>query len=174
MIRNAVTEMGKLSAELQFTGHGATVKLDTRFHTPPRHIVVPVPYFVALKALKSDAADYREQDGYLIFSPDVSFIDLQWNIKQDEFEDTFQNILISYRKENSLKWRGLEDAVIIPGGQGFLLGEERDHPGEPLSFDLVKQAFIREYMRRFDQYIRAGKKPMQVLAPELKPGILEP
>jgi hypothetical protein len=59
-----------------------------------------------------------------------------------------------------LDWRGREDAIIIPGNQGFLLPDEREIPPMPLSFEVVKNAFIKEYMQRFDEYTAAGKKPI--------------
>jgi len=40
----------------------------------------------------------------------------------------------------------------------FLRAEERGHPPEPLSFDLVHRVFLTEYGRRFDEYIEGGGK----------------
>ena len=119
--------------------------------------------------MTSNAANALEIDGYLIFSPEVSSIELEWKIKQGSLKNTFQDILLSYREENGLKWRGLTDAEIIPGGRGFLLEDEKNYQDEPLSFNLVKKAYIKEYVRRFDEYKKAGKEPMVIAPPTWKP-----
>lgn len=36
-----------------------------------------------------------------------------------------------------------------------------------LSFNLVKRAFIKEYNRRFNEYLSAGKEPMEILPPPM-------
>jgi hypothetical protein len=41
-------------------------------------------------------------------------------------------------------------------GKPFLLEDEKDHPAEPLSFDLVRRAFLKEYTRRYEEYRKAG------------------
>ena len=115
--------------------------------------------------MKSNASRAMEKDGYLIFSPDVTSIKLTWVIRKKELKNAYQDILLSYREENGLNWRGLTDAEIIPGGKGFLLEDEKNYSNELLSFDLVKKAFIKEYTRRFDEYKQAGKRPLTISAP---------
>jgi hypothetical protein len=168
-IHNAVTEMGKLSAHLEFTGQGAKISIQSQFHSPPRYIKMAIPWFTDINKVKSDAQWSGQEDGYLLFTPDVSSIELKWKTKRGIHKNTYQDILRSYREENSLKWRGLEDAQIIPGGKGFLLEEEVNHPAEPLSFELVKKAFLKEYQRRFEEYEAAGKKPLNIEPPSLIP-----
>lgn len=168
-INDAVTEMGKISAQMEFTGQGAGIAIQSQFHSPPRYIKIAIPWFVKLKDVKSNAQLAEQRDSYLIFSPEVSSIEIKWNTKRGIHRNTFQDILMSYREENSLKWRGLTDAQIIPGGKGFLLEEEKKYPTEPLSFELVKKAFIKEYQRRFKEYEAAGKQPMIIEPPLLIP-----
>ena len=164
-ISNAVTEMGLISANLDFVESGATITLNTQFHTAPRNVIIPIPYFMSIKEMKSNASRAMEKDGYLIFSPDVTSIELTWVIRKKELKNAYQDILLSYREENGLNWRGLTDAEIIPGGKGFLLEDEKNYSNELLSFDLVKKAFIKEYTRRFDEYKQAGKRPLTISAP---------
>ena len=54
-IRNAPTEMGRVSSTLTFTADGAELTVRPDFHHPPRHIVVRVPYSVELESFTSDA-----------------------------------------------------------------------------------------------------------------------
>jgi len=166
---NAVTEMGKLSASMQFRQNGADIVIQSRFHTPPTLILIAIPWFVELHEVKSDAVSYSKKDGYLKFSSDVTKIELSWKVKRGAFKNTYQDLLTTYREENGLNWRGLEEAEIIPSSKGFLLEDEKGYPSEPLSFDLVKKAFVKEYNRRLVDYKKAGKLPMDVLPPPLIP-----
>ncbi len=166
-INNAVTEMGKLSASMAFRQNGADILIKSGFHTPPKSILIAIPWFADIYEVKSDAVSSGKKDGYLLFSSDVTKIELSWKIKRDAFKNTYQDLLITYREENGLKWRGVEEAEIIPSSKGFLLEDEKGYPSEPLSFGLVKKAFVKEYTRRFDDYRKAGKLPMDILPPPL-------
>jgi hypothetical protein len=168
-IHDAVTEMGKLSAQLEFTGQGASITIQSQFHSPPRYIKMAIPWFVKLHKVTSNAQWSDQQEGYLLFTPDVSSIELKWKTKRGIHRNTYQDILWSYREENNLKWRGMTDAQIIPGGKGFLLADEREYPAEPLSFDLVKKAFLKEYQRRFNEYEATGKQPLIIGPPPWNP-----
>jgi len=167
IINNAVTEMGKISAEMNFTEDGASVKISPSFHTQPASIWIALPWYVKLKGFKSNASSAEERNGYLVFSPDVTEVDIKWAINRKSFTNTFQDLLIACRQENSIKWRDVPDVTIIPGNCGFLLEDELQHPDAPLSFDLVKRAFIKEYNRRLSEYLAAGKKPMEILPPPM-------
>ncbi len=168
-INDAVTEMGNISAQLKFTRLGAGITIQSQFHSPPRYIKIAIPWFVELNKVKSNAQLAEQSDGYLIFSPEVSSIEIKWKTKRGIHNNTFQDILLGYRVENSLKWRGVTDALIIPGRKGFLLEDEEKYPAEVLSFELVKKAFIKEYQRRFKEYEAAGKQPMLIEPPPLIP-----
>jgi hypothetical protein len=167
VIKNAITEMGKLSAEMSFSNNGASITIDPSFHTSPATIAIAIPWYVKLKDFTSNAASSEERNGYLVFSPDVTDIKISWQINRKAFRNAMQNLLISYREENSIRWRDLSHAEIIPGGEGFLLPGEVKHPAEHLSFDLVKRAFITEYNRRFREYLAEGKVPMTILPPPM-------
>lgn len=169
VIKNAVTEMGRISAELKFEQQGARITIKPHFYTPPASIVIAIPWFVDIKNVRSNAVTFGKKGGYLVFSPDVTNIELSWKIKKNVFENSYQDLLMSYWEENSLKWRGLTEAEIIAARKGFLLENEKSYPAEPVSFDLVRKAFIKEYNRRFNDYIQAGKQPMVVLPPPLVP-----
>jgi hypothetical protein len=164
-IDNALTEMGRISADMSFAAQGAQITLQSTFHTPPRQIKIAIPYFVELKNVRSDAAWMRQEKGYILLAPGVSQVTLEWEERKNIHRQTFQNLLLGYRQENSLDWRGKKIAKIIPGNQGFLLPDEREAPPVPLSFEVVKNAFIKEYTRRFEEYTAAGKKPIDFGVP---------
>jgi hypothetical protein len=64
----------------------------------------------------------------------------------------------------------VKDGNYNPGraGKPFLLEDEKDHPAEPLSFDLVRRAFLKEYAQRYEGYTKAGGKPYPVEPPPLR------
>ncbi len=165
-IRNAPTEMGPLSASLAFTDTGATLAVEPRFHTAPRYLAVRVPYHVKLARFTSDAGKSFERDGVVYFSPDVTRATFLWNERPGVHEGNFQDILKSYRSEFGfiVKDRNYDPAR---AGKPFLLDDEKEHPAEPLSFDLVRRAFLKEYGRRFQEYLGAGGKPYPVEPPAI-------
>jgi hypothetical protein len=165
-VDNALTEMGRISADMSFTAKGAQINIQSHFHTPPRYIRIAIPYFVRIKDVQSDAAWMRQEQDYILLAPGVSRVTLKWEERKNVHQHTFQHLLLSYRQENSLEWRNRGEAEIIPGNQGFLLPDEREIPPIPLSFEVVKNAFIKEYTRRFDEYTAAGKKPIDFNIPQ--------
>jgi hypothetical protein len=169
VIKNAFTEMGRISAEMSFNEKGATVSINPSFHRSPASICIAVPWYVKMKGFTSNASSAEERNGYLVFSPDVTEVDIKWDINSKAFRNAFQYLLVAYRQENSISYRDVKEVTIIPGNEGFLLPGEVNHPAEPLSFDFVKRAFITEYSRRFGEYLAAGKKPMEIMPPPLLP-----
>jgi hypothetical protein len=167
-LKNAFTEMGKINAEMRFKENGATITIHSDFHTKPASIKIAIPYFVNLQKVITNAQNYKQENGYMVFSSDVSQIDISWTYNMESQKDNFQKILLSYRQENSLDWRNNKTPVIIKGSRGFLTEEEKQVPPAPLSFSLVKKAFLHEYQRRFQQYIKAGKQPLSIMPQEAK------
>ena len=165
-IHNAPTEMGPLSASLTFSDTGAALAVEPQFHTAPRYLAVRVPYHVQLENFTSDARESFERDGMVYFSPDVTRADFVWNERPAVHEGNFQDILKGYRSEFGfiVKDRNYDPAR---AGQPFLLDDEKEHPPEPLSFDLVRRAFLKEYGRRFQEYVAAGGKPYPVEPPAI-------
>ncbi|MHC4402072.1 MAG: discoidin domain-containing protein [Planctomycetota bacterium] len=158
--------MGRVSSTLSFTADGAELTVQTDFHRPPRYLVFRIPYSVDLDAYTCDATRAFEKDGLLFFTPDVTKASLKWRHKPGSHDNNFQDILRSYRSEY--------DFVVADGnydpdraGKPFLLADEKDHPAEPLSFDLVRRAFHKEYSRRFAEYREKGGEPYLVEPPPL-------
>ena len=146
---NAPTEFGKVSATLEFNKQGAELAVNADYHTKPAAIVLRVPYFAKLKNVEAEGAKVK---GDLIYLPaDTKYAKINWAINKDAFKNNFQDILKRYRSERGVKAQG-NNLVQTPAGKPFLLDDEKNYPATPLSFDLVKQAFVKEFARRFAEH----------------------
>ncbi len=165
-IQNARTEMGTVSSTLTFTGDGATLTVESDFHHAPRFLVFRVPMTVKLDSFTSDATRTSEEDGLIYFTPDVTRASIKWHPRPGAHDNNYQDILKSYRSEFDFI---VKDGNYNPAraSKPFLLDDERDHPAEPLSFELVRKAFLQEYSRRFELYVEGGGKPYPVEPPAL-------
>jgi len=165
-IRNAPTEMGTVSSTLSFTSDGATLTVGSDFHHAPRFLVFRVPEVVKLDSFTSDATRAVEEDGLIFFTPDVTRASIRWRPQPGAHDNNYQNILKAYRSEFGFIVKD-DDYDPARAGKPFLLDREKDHPPEPLSFGLVRKAFLREYGRRFAQYVAGGGRPYAVEPPTL-------
>ncbi len=165
-MRNAPTEMGRVSSTLSFAEDGAALTVNADFHQPPRYLVFRTPYTVELDSFTSDASRAFEEDGLLFFAPDVTRASIRWRHRLGAHAENYQKILRSYRAEYDFV---VEDGNYDPAraGRPFLLADEKEHPAEPLSFDLVRRAFLKEYSRRFKDYVKEGGQPYPVEPPPL-------
>ena len=170
-IRNAPTEMGTISSTLTFKEGGAEIGIDSDFHNAPRYIAVRIPYSVKVSSLNSDAEKSFSKNGILYFTPDVSRVSLKWEEIPGVHDGNFQDLLRGYRSEYDLRKTKYTEAkgTFDPANAGkpFLLEDEKQLPAEPMSFDLVKRAFLKEYKRRFDEYTNGGGTPRPVEPPQL-------
>ncbi len=167
--RNAVTEMGTISAAMKFMKNGVEVAVKTRFHHPPRNLVLHIPYFVELTGFHSNAKIMRRDGDRLLFSPDASRVRITWRMKKNARKGTFQRLLKALRQEPTVRIEK-EKIVYVPASEVPLTKEERNHPAAALSFETALEAYRREYARRYAQFIRAGGKPVSVKPPEMKRG----
>jgi hypothetical protein len=162
---NAPTEMGLLSARMSFTGDGAEVSLHSRFHHPPRDLVVPVPWFVELDSFAADARRSERAGDVIRLSPDATHLSLRWHQRPGAQSRTFQELLLAFRREAGF-WDGLRrDAPAPPNG--FLTPEEETHGPVPLCFATVLETFRHEYRRRFAEETARGGRPVVVAAPAM-------
>jgi len=164
-IENALTEFGSLSAKLTFKADGADIDIAGNFHTQPKHYVLRIPYFVKDVSFSADQGTGVIKDGWLRLSPDVTRVSLRWTIDPNADIDTFGEILLAYRREVG-HWTGRIDEHPEPP-EGFLTETERNQKPEPLSFDLVRKAFVHEYTRRFSEFIKTGGKPLKIVPLEM-------
>lgn len=165
-IRNAPTEMGPVSSTLLFTDDGAKLTVEGDFLYRLRYLVLRIPCSVALDSFTSNATRAFEKDSLLFFSPDLTEASIRWREKLGANDDNYQDILRGYRGEFDFV---VKDGNYDPGraGKPFVLDDEKNHPAEPLSFDLVRRAFLKEYGRRYAEYKRTGGQPYAVEPPRL-------
>ncbi|MHC1766329.1 MAG: hypothetical protein AB9869_18860 [Verrucomicrobiia bacterium] len=165
-IVKASTEMGQVSSAIRFTADGAEFTLQPKFHDPPRYIALRMPYTVELDSFTTDARHGHTRDGVILFTPDVRKASIKWHTKPGANDGNYQDILKSYRSEYGFV---VQDDNYDPAraGKPFLTDEEKKHPPEALSFDLVRKAFLREYGRRYREYLSWGGKPHRVKPPAL-------
>jgi len=119
-------------------------------------------------SLNSNESSSRafEKDGLLFFTPDVTKATTKWRPRPGVHDNNYQDILQSYRSEYDFVVKeGNYDPALA--GKPFLLADERDHDAEPLSFDLVRRAVLKEYGRRFAEYREGGGEPYSVQPPPL-------
>jgi len=55
-IKKAVTEFGRISAKITFSGAGADVTVEPMFKHSPRDLVIPIPYFVEVDSVKGNGS----------------------------------------------------------------------------------------------------------------------
>lgn len=166
-IHHARTEMGIVSASMSFIPSGAIVKINPKFWYDPHRIVITIPYFVHLIKFKTDASKAYLKGRLLFLSPDARNVQLTWKIDTDANKGTFDDILKRYRSESTLKV--VNGKEVITPHSAYLLPDEKDYPPAPLSFDLVKKAFIHEYTLRFNKFKAMGGYVDTVATPPLIP-----
>ena len=146
-----------------FTTKGAEVSINPNFLKPPRRLVLRVPFFVT--DAKVSATDGKAKlDGDNIFlSPDTKKVSLSWTVKPDTNKGTFQGILKEYRCEYPYVDGGEEAYNSTKKSKPFLLPDEKNYPPTPLSFELFRKAFKKEFYRR----VAKKGKTVTVEAPNL-------
>ncbi|MEI6562523.1 MAG: discoidin domain-containing protein [Verrucomicrobiota bacterium] len=164
-VRNALTEFGTVSAYMKFINGGAQLKFEKQFHTNPRQLVVRVPYFVRNVSFKTDAKTSSMKGTAIYLSPDATTLDCSWEPDPAPDHNAYQDILLAYRREVG-QWDGSWNRMPVPP-KGFLTDEEKAHPAEPLSFNLVLEAYKREYARRYYDRIKGGASPMSLSVSEM-------
>ncbi len=164
--RNAVTEMGTLSASLRFLAHGARIEISAQFHRPPRWLVVHLPWFLSLDSFTTDATRVCRDGDRLLLSPDAGWLDVCWHEKPGAHQGTYQGLLRALRAEPSF---AVQDGqlVYVPPPAVALDPAEAGQGAQPLSFALVRQAYQHEYARRYADYVTAGGTPLTVAAPAM-------
>ena len=154
-IRNAVTEMGTVSATMAFRTDGADVTIQSDFHTPPARLAIAAPYFVELTEIQVDGRKRHAQGNAISLSPNARRVALNWREKPGIHDGTYQDLLKLYRGEYGY----VKDAARYCSEEPpkpVLSAEENNHPAMPLSFGVVRRAFSHEYERRFEKHVGTG------------------
>lgn len=58
--------------------------------------------------------------------------------------------------------------AIVNDGKPLLLKTEKLNKYNPLSLSLIKEAFMYEYRRRYDEHVSSGKKVDKIIVSPLK------
>ncbi len=166
-LKNAPTEFGLVEAVMNFEPESATVTLSGRFHTPPAAVRLRVPWFKELVRFTTDARTQRREGDSLLVSPDATRITLEWKDRPGAHEGTLAAILTDYRSANRFAGIDKQGRPIIQPGQPFLLPDEKRPGPQPLSFALVREAFLHEYGRLARESVEKGGQLQKVTAPAL-------
>lgn len=100
-LKDAPTELGRLSMILKCTEKGADLTIEKKFHTQPEKFVLHIPYFVDLLEFTTDAKNSKKEDSRIILSPDVTSVNLTWKKKEIEplsFEKAAQDYKAEYAR----------------------------------------------------------------------------
>lgn len=95
---NAPTEIGQISAKMEFTKQGANIKIKNKFRVKPKTIVIHIPYFVDFTSYEANVEAIACESDKIVFPPDVKRIRLYWTVKQSE-PLSFENTVTNYKKE---------------------------------------------------------------------------
>ena len=98
--------------------------------------------------------DFTKDGATLTYSPlynesqPRSVLQIQWNEVERAHKGTFAELLKAYRSCDSFVGPDKKGYPEMIPGKAFLLSDEDASMVEPLNFDLVKKAFIKEFDRR--------------------------
>jgi hypothetical protein len=165
--RNAPTDMGRISAAMRFSKEGANVTIQSDFHTPPANLKIRIPYFKADAQFQTDARKSELADGCIVLSPDATRVEIRWRDRTDAHRGTFEDLLRAYRASNAFKGVDEKGAAIVEAGKGFILESEKRTTPQPLSLELVKEAFLHECRRRVQESVARGGGLVRVEAPPM-------
>lgn len=146
---NAPSEFGWITSRLDFTKNGATLTYSPLYNEDqPRSVRFRIPYFKELKSFKTDASESYVEDNCIVLSPDFTSLQIQWKEMKNVHKGTFSELLKAYRSCDSFGGPDEKGYPRMIPGKAFLLDDEDASLVEPLNFELVKKAFVKEFDRR--------------------------
>lgn len=146
---NVPTEMGKISSRIQFERGKAKITFSAQFHNDrPANIRIRIPYFKVLDSYKTNASRSELVDNCLILSPDFTEIEIKWHDNINVHKGTSADLLQAYRSCDTFEGIDENGVQIVKTHSPFLLENEKTDKIEPLSFDLIKSVFLKEFERR--------------------------
>jgi len=113
VLKNAPTELGKVSVSLKFTNEGAELSLEKKFRKKPRWIVFHIPYFVKLKSYQSDLKKSTMEKDMILFDPEVSRVSLKWDWKKVE-PLSYAKAVEDYKAEYARRYKAYRKAGAEP------------------------------------------------------------
>ncbi len=166
VIQEAPTEMGTVSARMDFKEGGATVTIRKNFQQQPGAIRIRIPYFKKLVRFTTDAGKSCVEDGCLVLSPDVRTVQIDW---QDiPMRGVSEELLAAYRACTTFEGVDEKGCAILKEGKAFLLPAEKQNKEEILSFNLVLKNFLHEFDRRRVEKLKQGYEQYMIDIPSIR------
>jgi hypothetical protein len=107
-VRQAPTNFGSIAFTLDQPSSGeAILRLDPAFTTPPRQIVIHLPWFVVLKSAVADGKPIQPGNGALILSPQTRQIQFHWTLKSNTPHLSFDRAVKDYKAEYARRYQRL-------------------------------------------------------------------
>lgn len=165
VIQEAPTEMGTVSARMDFKEGGATVSIRNNFYQQPGAIRIRIPYFKKLVRFTTDAKKSYMEDGCLVLSPEVTTVQVDW--EDIPMRGVSEELLNAYRACSTFEGVDEKGCAIIKEGKAFLLPAEKQNKKEILSFDLVLKNFLYEFNRRRIEKLEQGYEQYMIDVPTI-------
>ena len=165
VIQEVPTEMGTVSARMDFKEGGATVSIRNNFHQQPGTIRIRIPYFKKLVRFTTDAKKSHMEDGCLVLSPEVTTVQIDW--EDIPMRGVSEELLNAYRACSTFEGVDEKGCAIIKEGKAFLLPVEKQNKKEILSFDLVLKNFLYEFNRRRIEKLKQGYEQYMIDVPSI-------
>jgi hypothetical protein len=83
----------------------AVPRLNTKFATAPRQIIVHLPWFVDLKSTTADGKAVLASDGTIALRPEAREIHLHWAIKPGTPHLSYERAVETYKAEYARRYR---------------------------------------------------------------------
>ncbi len=125
---DAATEHGPLTLQAAFTEGGASIRLENSFRTPPRRMVLHIPYFVEAGEIEADVEPLEVGEDSIVFPPDVSSIDIEWTWREGTEHFSHEKAVQDFKEEYARRFEEYIEAGNTPlevGPPAFLSEEER-------------------------------------------------
>lgn len=107
-VRQAPTSFGAVAFSLEQPAAGeALLHVDARFTTPPKEIVVHLPWFVVLKSAMADSKEIEARDGELTIAPGTRTVALHWSMKPGTPRLSYDQAVNEYKTEYARRYTQL-------------------------------------------------------------------
>lgn len=166
VIRKAPTEMGTISARIDFRTNGADVSIQADYQERPRAIRIRIPYFKKLIHCTTEGGKSWIENGCLVVDPDVTAVHIDW--LDIPMRGVSEKLLSAYRACNTFEGVDGKGCAIIEEHDPFLLPAEKQGSEETLSFDLVLKNFLYEFNRRRAEKLKQGYEQSVINVPSIQ------
>lgn len=101
---NAATEHGPMTIRASFREDGAAISIGNNFRTPPRQLVLHVPYFVEVQDVEADT-DWTLVNGErILLPPETTGVTLTWSWREEAGHLNFDMAVRDYLDEYAARF----------------------------------------------------------------------